>query len=198
MYGLTFIYIHLRWRWTWWTWRQEVSLSVNRFSAYIFFYMIHVLKFAIEVYDWIKKVLYTTYIHYLYTLHTCTIYIHCTYHMYCQIGHIAMYLIEASIFSDTYIHTYHTYTFIYIYIYIYMCVCSYVYVHTYTFFHVWHEFPDMKKILRRKGDMKKILRKVYVKCLVFDGSYNSWIHEKKQCHLIQFLICIYFLYIYEV
>jgi len=30
---------------------------------YIFFYSIHVLSLVIEVYDWIKKAIYTAYIH---------------------------------------------------------------------------------------------------------------------------------------
>ena len=36
-----------------------------------------------------------------------------------------------------------------------------------------HVFPDVENVLRRKGDS------MYVKCLEFDGSHNSWIHEKK-------------------
>ncbi|KYN22391.1 hypothetical protein ALC57_05203, partial [Trachymyrmex cornetzi] len=47
----------------------------------------------------------------------------------------------------------------------------------------------VEKVLCRKGD------KVYVKWLGFDGSHNSWIHEKNNVIRYNFNSCIFFIHI---
>ena len=40
---------------------DKVRLLLDQFSAYIFFYSVHVLSLVTEAYDWMKKILYTIY-----------------------------------------------------------------------------------------------------------------------------------------
>jgi len=137
----------LRWRWTW---RQGTALSFDRFSMYIFFYSIHVLTLVTEAYDWMKKV-----IHYLYTLHICTI-------RTCRDAFNR----SADVFGyiRSYIHAYiHTYTFIHICLYIYVYTYVHIYIHTYTHLYIYTYIH----IYITKEGKKEICNKYVINMLMY-------------------------------
>ena len=135
----------LRWRWTWRIWRQGmIPLSLNRciysFSMYIFLLWFLLFDPYLNWNLWLNE---KNLIHYLYTLHICSI----------LAEHVATRLTEAWWFwIRTYIHTYiHSYIHTYIYIRTYTFI--YIYVHTYKFIH-------MSKCITKEG--KKEICNKYV------------------------------------